>query len=158
MRNPDLVAFMLRKAKRDPETGCLLVRAKPPHGYGELFLFGVRMKAHRAIYMAAHGRIDSSVYVLHRCDVRNCVEPTHLFAGTHVDNMADMKAKGRGSKRCDPNKGDGNGMARLGAEQVRALRARAATGEPIAELAGELRITERHVYNIIARKRWAHIE
>jgi hypothetical protein len=53
------------------------------------------LKAHRIAYMLATGLNPSPLDVLHRCDNTLCVRPSHLFVGTHADNMHDMIAKGR---------------------------------------------------------------
>lgn len=67
-----------------------------PLGYGS-FQVGVRrsITSHRQAWILTHGHIPLRLHVLHRCDVRRCVNPSHLWLGTHQENMADMVAKGR---------------------------------------------------------------
>ena len=64
-------------------------------GYGTVYWRGEYLLAHRVMWELANGPIPEGMHVLHRCDVRNCVRPDHLFLGTHQDNMADMARKGR---------------------------------------------------------------
>ena len=66
-------------------------------GYGRFFLKGKREYAHRIAWVIANGNIPEALNVLHKCDNPRCVNPNHLFLGTHNDNMKDMAAKGRGN-------------------------------------------------------------
>lgn len=83
------------------ENGCLIwLGGKTAAGYGVLNLGGkdagnINKLAHRLSYLLAYGEYDQSQFVCHRCDNPSCVEPSHLFLGTHQDNMGDMAQKGR---------------------------------------------------------------
>lgn len=68
-------------------------------GYGKFAIEHRKIEgAHRVAWILAHGPIPNGLWVLHKCDVRRCCNPSHLFLGTVSDNVQDMLRKGRGGK------------------------------------------------------------
>lgn len=111
---------------------CWIWTAAVSRRYGTFGVGGGRMvRAHRFAYEAIVGSIPEGLCVLHRCDVPRCVNPLHLFIGTHADNARDRDAKGRQSRgsthyaRTRPEalaRGLRNGKAKLADDHVRAIR------------------------------------
>lgn len=77
------------------EVGCWgWIGAPESYGYGQVADGKKTIKAHRLSWMYFIGPIPAGLSVLHRCNNRICVNPEHLYLGTHIDNMKDRKAAG----------------------------------------------------------------
>jgi hypothetical protein len=61
--------------------------------YGCLSVKGIRQSPHRWSYMYYRGPIPEGMHVLHECDMPGCWNPSHLFLGTNLDNVADARRK-----------------------------------------------------------------
>lgn len=133
--------------------------------YGRVKISGRWLKAHRISYMLANGPISTALCVCHHCDNPSCVNPTHLFLGTHADNSRDRNAKGRHQygprhwrARCPEIIPKGEQLSPLTTAQVLEIRSRyAAGGIRQVDLANEYGIRQANISKIILRKSWAHV-
>lgn len=88
--------------------------------------------------------------VLHRCDVKLCCSPEHLFLGTQKENMDDMYAKGRGRHAF----GEDHGMRKLDSEQVLAIFK---DPRPQKAIAKEYGVGLTCISNIKTGFTWSHV-
>ncbi len=143
--------FDLARNKRP--NGCILWEGKiSTYGYGTLCHKAKPFLAHRVSYELCVGTIPDELYVLHKCDVRLCVNPTHLFVGTHQDNVADCIAKGRNIR------GEKQWKSKITEDDVRAIRRRLREGATQSSTSRELGISLAIVSNIAQGKHWKHVE
>lgn len=123
--------------------GCILWRGPVgSHGYGNFQVDNVRHTTHRAAYETFVGPIPKCMMVCHRCDVKTCVNPDHLFLGTGADNMADCARKGRQARK-------------LSDEDVRQIRS--IIGVSHAQVGRYYGVSEVMVRNIRLGKWWRHL-
>jgi hypothetical protein len=80
----------------EPNSGCWLWNGNVNNwGYGRKKRNGKFIPIHRLSYEQNIGPIPKGLFVCHRCDVRSCCNPSHLFLGTIDDNNKDTVKKGR---------------------------------------------------------------
>lgn len=124
------------------------------HGYGMIRMGTKHLRAHRIAWEAANGPIPEGLGLMHSCDVRCCVNPSHLTPATQADNMHDMFAKGRG--RIPNVRGERQGAAKITADDVREIR-RLAAFKTQSEIAAMFGIDRSNVSIIVLRKGWKHV-
>ena len=122
--------------------------------YGEFWFQGKGVPAHRAAWILYKGVIPEGRIVCHSCDVPYCVNPSHLFIGTHKDNTADMMAKGRHEPMRVTRLGERNNMTKLTAVQAMAIFNAIGNQYEIADAFG---VTQGCVSLIKSKKNWKHI-
>lgn len=110
--SPKDVARFWKYVPEKPEDGCWHWCGNVSKvGYGRIWFNRKFVLAHRLCWVISFGVVPEKMCVLHKCDQRSCVNPDHLFIGTHQDNSDDMVRKGRQAS------GDRNG-SRLHPERL----------------------------------------
>jgi hypothetical protein len=151
-------------------------------GYGRVRCsHGARVLTHRLSYTIHKGQVPSGMFVCHSCDNPCCVNPSHLWAGTHTDNMRDKITKGRantpkgelhwsvrrpelrasGSRNGAKTKpecilqGEDHGCSKLTWEQVGEIRREYSNGKvKQSNLARRYSVGVATIHNIVKNKAW----
>lgn len=123
-------------------TGC-----RTSTGYGKASMLNRPLKAHRVSWLIHQGDIPAGLYVCHTCDNRICVNPSHLFLGTDLDNIKDAKIKKRFAH------GERNARCRLSARQISQIRDMVSSGVKQVRVSESFGITHQHVSKIINGQR-----
>ena len=86
-------------AKVKKGDGCWEWQAQNVNGYGRIRINGKLVLSHRVVWEMNNGKIPNGIDILHSCDNPSCVNPKHLWAGTHQENMKDRDNKNRNGNR-----------------------------------------------------------
>lgn len=133
------------KYRVDPATECWVwIAAIHTSGYGIFRLGDECIGSHRAAWILFKGSIPDEMDVLHRCDTPPCVNPEHLFLGTHQDNMDDRTKKGHSI----------GSPTKLNEDIVRYILLSPKSGN---KLAIELGVRPEHIGRIRRRESWEYV-
>ncbi len=121
-------------------------------GYGSIWFNGGDSSAHRWAWTLTNGPIPDGMFVCHRCDNRKCCNPGHLFIGTHQENLADMRSKGRGCK------GTMNPGSKLTEQLVTTIRSLLGSGVSQKVIASEFGVNQSVISRISCGHVWRHVK
>lgn len=142
------------------------VGSKRGNGYGRFYVNGQSYGAHRVSFTITNGPIPSGMFALHHCDVRNCVNPHHLFLGTQTDNVKDMVQKHRQPKgethgsRTSPGRlprGERHHKAKVTERDVRDIRKEYGKGVSQRRLGREYGLAHCSIGSIVRGEFWKHV-
>lgn len=135
------------------ESGCWIwTGCKVKAGYGTIG----KSYMHRYSYELHQGRIPDGMHVCHQCDMPDCVNPDHLFIGTHRDNHEDKISKGRSSG--GSMKGEDHPSVKLSEADIINIRAiYKYCNISQTRLSNIYKMSQSHISSIISGKSWGHI-
>lgn len=153
-RRPLAERFWEKVDRRGPDECWEWTASINRKGYGGISTGSIRRgdyKRHiasRVSWELHYGPIPDGMFVCHNCDNPPCVNPAHLWLGTHTENLQDMSAKGRASTP----------SAKLTKEQVIEIRQLYADGMGQTAIAERYDVRHEAIYKIVHRLRWKHVE
>lgn len=144
----DIARFFSKVDVRDQNSCWYFKGKKTTRGYGGITIQGEHIYAHRLSYKLFCGEVDSRQLIRHKCDNPSCVNPWHLSAGSHLDNMLDRTIRGRNPA------GERNGRAKLNDSDVLRILA-----DPRAahKVAADYAVGKDAILRIRNGESWTHI-
>lgn len=134
------------------DNGCWeWVATKNQDGYGRIKRFGKLESAHRVSYELYKGELGDK-HVLHSCDNPSCVNPEHLWLGTHLENQQDKARKGRA--KANPMPGEKHPKHKLNTEQALFIKDSVL---PVRTLMHMFSVSEMLIYGIRNGTKWKHL-
>jgi hypothetical protein len=135
----------------DKSGDCWLWTGTVSGRYGMVKYHKQKWKSHRLSWFLHNGEITDGLHVLHKCDIPLCVNPEHLFLGTHQDNMRDMAIKGRRKNKAF---GEKHGRAKLTEDQAKEIKTSSLGKRALAKIYGIGATTVQHIRN---NQNWRHV-
>jgi hypothetical protein len=156
---PTLAERWARRVEKSAD-GCWLWTGALTVGYGSI---GgrqdgrpVSLLAHRVAWELFRGPIPEGIFICHKCDVRRCVNPDHLFLGTQADNMHDAATKGRLNGR-NTSHSERHYHTKLTEHDVRYIRWSYGAGVSQNTLARQFGLTKGAIGHIVHYRNWNHV-
>lgn len=144
--------FLERYTTKNPDGCWLWTGPIDKDGYARLYFDGRQVRAHRVVLERSLGRsLGPGMFACHLCDVRACVNPSHLWEGTHYENDQDALEKGRIAH------GARHYNAKLTERDVREIRELISRGSSQRAVAKSFGVTQSNISHIIRGARWAHV-
>lgn len=109
------------------------------------------LKAHRVSYEVFIGKIPDNLHVLHKCDNPACINPDHLWLGTHSDNMTDMWNKNRHIR---VNSKHAAKLTENDVLKIRSLQGKMSGGKACKFFG----VNSQTIYNVWNRTTWKEVE
>lgn len=144
------------KVDEPDNNGCWLWNAgKLTSGYGIYTIKHENFVATRISYEDVHGKVPDGLFMLHHCDVRACVNPEHLYAGTKKDNVDDMYRR----KRANNIRGTTVHNSLLNEDVVREMRhMRSEYGATFVDIADYFGVSKSTASHAITGINWAWVK
>lgn len=139
----------LHQCVENPQTGCWETEV-----YRKVaVIHRKRYRLYQLYYILFKGGLTPGLQVCHSCDNPFCVNPDHLWEGSHQDNHEDKVKKGRHRNGASP--GELNGSAKLSRAQVEEIRFRYIPRKvTMDQLAREYGVAKSQISFIIKGKAW----
>lgn len=151
---PEAVSKVL--SRTELINGCMVWKgSKSQKGYARINRGNRNVSAHRWVYFQLHPDANRNLFVCHSCDNPSCVNPDHLWLGTHLDNSRDAVKKGRTSHT--RQFGEANGMSKLTREQVLKIRSTLFHRGDANRMAREMGVSHGAIYLVRRGINWRNI-